>query len=61
MRYSRSILFVLAATFMSAQLLALDIGHNDSTKQTVFTTPDDAFKALIDGMERNSDDQLLNV
>ncbi|HLX62970.1 MAG TPA: DUF2950 domain-containing protein [Planctomycetota bacterium] len=30
-------------------------------KQVTFTSPDAAFKALIEGMEKNSDEQLLDV
>ena len=56
MRRTPSLLPLLAAILLCAGVRA-----EDENKQKLFASPDDAFKALIEGMEKNSDDQLLDV
>ncbi len=58
MRYMTSILFALALILFSGARAAEETGDN---KQKAFPTPNDAFKALVEGLEKNSDEQLLDV
>jgi hypothetical protein len=52
---------VLAVWLSCARASAADVAPAGANKQTVFATPDDAFHALLGGLEKNSDDQLLDV
>jgi hypothetical protein len=58
MRYINSIPVALVL-FMFAAARAAE--EPADTKQKAFPTPNDAFKALVEGLEKNSDEQLLDV
>lgn len=57
MRHTNTLLPLLAAMLLCGGSLWAE----EENKQKAFANPDDAFKALIEGMEKNSDDALLDV
>ena len=59
MRHTTATFPIWAAIFLFAGACLAEDGAEN--KQKSFTTPNDAFKALVDGMEQNSDDALLDV
>ncbi len=61
MKFSKLFLPVVAASFFSFAAFAADGGPDADNKQIKFSTPDDAYKALVEGLEKNSDEQLLDV
>lgn len=61
MRLSILLTPIVAVTLLSVVACTAEDASKVDNKQSGFATPDDAFQALVQGMENNSDEQLLDV